>query len=57
MRAVSLGGGEVDVNLLPWVLFLHVIGAIIAFGPVFSFPLIGAAGGREPMHANFGCPS
>jgi hypothetical protein len=42
------------VNWLPWVLVLHVAGAIIAFGPVFSFPLIGAAGGREPMHANFG---
>ena len=43
-----------DINFLPWILFLHVIGAIIAFGPVFSFPLIGAAGGREPMHSNFG---
>jgi uncharacterized membrane protein len=44
----------VDINFLPWVLFLHVLGAIIAFGPVFSFPLIGAAGASEPMHANFG---
>jgi uncharacterized membrane protein len=30
-----------------------VLGAIIAFGPAFSFPLIGAMGGKEPMHANF----
>jgi uncharacterized membrane protein len=40
--------------LFPYILFLHVIGAIAAFGPVFAFPFIGAAGGREPQHANFG---
>ena len=40
-----------------WVLiflFLHVIGAIIAFGPTFSvFPIVGAMAGGEPQHANF----
>jgi uncharacterized membrane protein len=39
-----------------WVavfLFLHVMGAIIAFGPVYSFPIIGRMGGAEPQHANF----
>jgi hypothetical protein len=51
---VATGRGLVNVNVLPWILFLHVIGAIIAFGPIFTFPLIGAAGGREPMHSNFG---
>jgi uncharacterized membrane protein len=35
------------------LLFLHVLGAIVAFGPTFAFPLIGAMGGREPVHANF----
>jgi uncharacterized membrane protein len=41
-------------NLLFLVLlFLHIGGAIVAFGPTFSFPLIGAAGGREPQHAGF----
>jgi uncharacterized membrane protein len=40
--------------LFPYILFLHVIGAIAAFGPVFAFPFIGAMGGREPQHANFG---
>lgn len=35
------------------LLFLHVIGAIIAFGPTYTFPFIGAAAGREPQHANF----
>ncbi len=39
--------------LFPWILLLHVLGAIVAFGPTFAFPLIGAAGGAEPMHANF----
>jgi hypothetical protein len=40
----------------PWlqiVLFLHVFGAILAFGPTYAYSIIGAAGGREPMHANF----
>ena len=40
-------------ELFPWFLLLHVLGAIIAFGPTFAFPLIGSMGGREPMHANF----
>jgi uncharacterized membrane protein len=35
-------------------LFLHVMGAIVAFGPTFSaFPIIGAMAGKEPQHANF----
>ncbi|HLO35041.1 MAG TPA: DUF2269 family protein [Candidatus Deferrimicrobium sp.] len=34
-------------------LFLHVMGAIIAFGPTYSFPLIGGLAGKEPQHANF----
>lgn len=34
-------------------LFFHVLGAIVALGPTFAFPLIGASGGREPQHANF----
>lgn len=40
-------------ELFPWLLLLHVLGAIIAFGPTFAFPLIGAMAGKEPMHANF----
>jgi hypothetical protein len=39
--------------LVPWLLFAHVIGAIVAFGPTFAMPLIGRMGGQEPMHANF----
>lgn len=40
-------------ELVPWLLFAHVLGAIIAFGPTFIFPLIGSMAGREPTHANF----
>ena len=39
--------------LFPYLLFLHVLGAIVAFGPTFGFSFIGAMGGKEPMHANF----
>jgi hypothetical protein len=35
------------------LLVLHVGGAIIGFGPSFTFPIIGAMGGREPAHVNF----
>lgn len=41
------------MDLFPWLLFLHVLGAIVAFGPTFSFPIIGAMGGGEPQHGNF----
>lgn len=40
-------------DLVPWLLFLHVLGAIIAFGPSFAFPIIGRMGGAEQMHGNF----
>lgn len=40
-------------RLIPWFLVLHVLGAIIAFGPSFSFPIIGAMGAADRPHANF----
>ena len=40
-------------QLVPVFLFLHVLGAIVAFGPSFAFPIIGGMGGKEPMHGNF----
>jgi len=40
-------------RLFPYVLFLHALGAIVAFGPTFAFSIIGAMGGKEPQHANF----
>ena len=41
------------MDLFPWILWLHILGAIVAFGPTFAFSLIGGMGGKEPMHANF----
>jgi hypothetical protein len=34
-------------------LFLHIGGAIVAFGPTVAFPIIGAMAAQEPMHGNF----
>ena len=31
--------------LFPWILFPHVFGAILAFGPTYAFMIIGAMGG------------
>ncbi|MEW5989885.1 MAG: DUF2269 family protein [Chloroflexota bacterium] len=39
--------------LFPWFLFAHILGAIIAFGPTFSSPIIGRMGGREREHSAF----
>jgi len=41
------------VSLFPWLLYLHIVGAIIAFGPGFALSIFGAAAGREPQHGNF----
>ena len=41
------------MDLFAWFLFAHVMGAIIAFGPSFSMPIIGAMGGKEREHGNF----
>lgn len=41
-------------TLFPWILFAHVFGAILAFGPGYTFMIIGAMGRLEPQHANFG---
>jgi uncharacterized membrane protein len=34
-------------------LFLHAMGAIVAFGPMFALPLIGSTAQRHPQHAHF----
>jgi hypothetical protein len=41
------------MDWFPWLLFLHVLGAIVAFGPTFTFPFVGAMARAEPQHANF----
>ena len=40
-------------GLVPYLLFLHVMGAILGFGPTFAYSIMGAMSGREPQHANF----
>jgi uncharacterized membrane protein len=35
------------------ILFLHIFGAILAFGPGFTFMILGPMAGQEPQHANF----
>jgi uncharacterized membrane protein len=39
--------------VLAILLFLHVMGAIIAFGPTFAFALMSPMAASEPMHMNF----
>ena len=39
-----------------WVLFwlvLHILAAIIAFGPIFVFPLVGTLAAKNPKHIAF----
>lgn len=38
---------------IPYLLFLHVMGAIVAFGPTYAYSIMGRMAGREPQHANF----
>ena len=40
-------------SFVPFLLFVHVMGAIVAFGPTFAYSIMGAMAGREPQHANF----
>ena len=39
--------------ILAILLFLHVLGAIVAFGPSFAFALMGPMAAAEPMHMNY----
>ncbi len=41
------------MSLFQVFLFAHVLGAIIAFGPTFSGPIIGRMGAQERAHGNF----
>ncbi len=41
-------------DLVPWLLFLHVLAAIVAIGPNFAYSTIRGMGSQEPQHANFG---
>jgi uncharacterized membrane protein len=41
------------VDLFAIMLFLHVVGAIVAFGPGFAAMVVGPMVASEPQHANF----
>jgi uncharacterized membrane protein len=49
---VTAAKGE-PVSLFFFLLFLHVVGAIIAFGPGFASMVVGPMVAKEPQHANF----
>jgi uncharacterized membrane protein len=40
-------------SLVPYLIFLHIFSAIVAFGPTYAFAIYGAQGAKEPQHANF----
>lgn len=39
--------------MFTFFLWLHILSAIVAFGPTFSYPLLGAMVAKEPQHALF----
>lgn len=39
--------------LFPWLLYLHVLAAIVAIGPNFAYATIRSMGRQEVQHANF----
>jgi len=41
-------------DLVPWLLFVHVLAAIVAIGPNFAYSTIRGLGRQEPQYANFG---
>lgn len=41
------------MGLFQILLFLHVLGAIVAFGPGFAAMIVGPMVAREPQYANF----
>lgn len=41
------------MDLFTLLLYLHVLGAIVAFGPGFAAPIAGSMVAKEPQHANF----
>jgi uncharacterized membrane protein len=41
------------MNWLLFWLFLHLLAAVIAFGPIFVFPIIGTLAAQMPQHMRF----
>src|SRR3982074_3435501 len=41
------------MNWFLFWLFLHILAAVIAFGPIFVFPIIGTLAAQMPQHLRF----
>ena len=41
------------MDLFLFLLFLHILGAIVAFGPGFAAMVVGPMVAAEPQHANW----
>lgn len=41
------------MNWFLFWLFLHILAAIIAFGPIFVFPIVGVLAAKQPQHIGF----
>ncbi len=51
--APDQGSPDTVLDLFTSLLFLHILGAIMAFGPGFASMVVGPMVAREPQHANF----
>ena len=40
-------------DLFHVLLYLHVLGSVMALGPTFAFPIIGGLSAKEPQHGSF----
>jgi uncharacterized membrane protein len=45
---------EKSTGLVDFLLFLHIMAAIVAFGPTFVFPVIMGMARKDPQHLAFG---
>ncbi|MEA2555844.1 MAG: hypothetical protein QOI60_1175, partial [Actinomycetota bacterium] len=43
-----------NTALVNFLLFLHIMAAIVAFGPTFVFPIIMGMARKDPAHMEFG---
>ncbi|HEY6471011.1 MAG TPA: DUF2269 family protein [Candidatus Dormibacteraeota bacterium] len=41
------------MNWFLFWLFLHILAAVIAFGPIFVFPIVGSLAAQMPQHMHF----
>jgi hypothetical protein len=41
------------MNWFLFWLFLHILAAVIAFGPIFVFPIVGTLAAQRPQHLGF----